>query len=153
MKPRRSVNKVFLHHSATDSPAHDNIETIRKWHVEENGWRDIGYHFFIEKSGVVHRCRGLEFRPAAQKGHNKGTIAICLSGKKEFTAAQRKSLIKLCEIINISYEDISFHGHKEVAATLCPAYEYKNWLVLDNNGKMKHNKLLRDFIRFFKKGD
>ena len=96
VKPHRLVTKVFLHHSATDNPDHDNINFIRDVHVKQNHWRDVGYHFFIDKNGVLFKGRFLEEQPAAQKGHNKGAIAICLSGRDEFTDEQRKALIRLC---------------------------------------------------------
>lgn len=133
-KPSRKVFRVFLHHSATDNPEHDTIDFIRRVHVDENGWSAVGYHFFIDKNGVLFQGRSLERSPAAQKGYNKSTIAICLSGRKEFTEEQKKALQRLCNKINEAYGGISFHGHKEVASTLCPAYPYKEWLGLDDSG-------------------
>ena len=45
-KPSRQVDRVFVHCTATDNPAHDNIKTIRKWHTDPKpkgrGWSDIG---------------------------------------------------------------------------------------------------------------
>lgn len=137
VKPKREINKVFLHHSATDRLAHDNVDFIRKIHIGENKWSDIGYHYFITKNGTLHLCRPLKRVPAAQKGHNKGTIAVCLSGSKHFTSEQKDTLTTLCETINNAYAgNIMFHGHKEVKNTKCPAYDYKVWLNLDENGKM-----------------
>ncbi len=137
-KPRREVNKVFLHCSASDVKSHDNIETIRKWHVEDNSWSDIGYHYFITKNGTIQEGRPLEKIPSAQKGHNTGSIAICLSGLdiKLFTLYQFESLIKLCEEINKSYYKITFHGHCEVSKKTCPVFDYKQVLDLDDEGYM-----------------
>ena len=36
-----------------DRAEDDDVEIIRKWHVEGNGWSDIGYHYFIKKDGEV----------------------------------------------------------------------------------------------------
>lgn len=135
-KPDRLVTKVFLHHSATDNPEHDTINFIRDVHVKQNGWKDVGYHYFIDKNGVTFFGRPLEQIPAAQRGFNTGSIAICLSGRREFTQEQRDALVRLCTKINKEYNRITFHGHKEVAATLCPAYPYKDWLHLDESGLM-----------------
>ena len=41
IKPNRRVDRIFLHCSASDVPAHDNVETIRKWHLDR-GFDDIG---------------------------------------------------------------------------------------------------------------
>jgi len=137
-KPDRFVNKVFLHHSASDHEEHDDIEVIRDWHVNHNGWSDVGYHFFIKKDGTIQLGRSLEVQPASQKGHNKDSISICLSGLHVYTAQQMKSLKELCKQINLLYYgQVTFHGHKEVRPTKCPYYDYKRILELDSNGKMK----------------
>ena len=114
-KPDRVVHRVYLHHSARDNVKHDNIDTIRDWHVKGHGWVDVGYHYFIRSDGTIEAGRSLERRPAAQRGHNSATIAICLHGKTEFTRSQRKALVFLCAQINRAYGgEITFHGHKEV---------------------------------------
>ena len=77
-RPDRAVDRVFLHCSASDHPNHDNISTMRKWHLEDRGWSDVGYHFLIRKNGTLEEGRPLDRTPAAQGGNNRGTIAICL---------------------------------------------------------------------------
>lgn len=139
VKPIRAVDRVFCHCSDSDYPQHDNVETIRSWHVDGNGWQDIGYHFVITSDGTIHAGRDIELIPAAQYGHNTGTIAICLTGKTKFTKKQKKALQQLCKQINEAYSgEISFHGHKEVdPGRLCPVYDYKAWLVLNEDGSMQ----------------
>ncbi|WP_368737465.1 N-acetylmuramoyl-L-alanine amidase [Grimontia sedimenti] len=139
-KPKRPVDRVFLHCSASDSEAHDNIETMRRWHLER-GWRDVGYHYFIRKSGELEAGRSLEEVPAAQQGHNTGSIAICLHGLKQekFTKAQFDTLIALCREIDKAYENqLTFHGHCEVSAKTCPAFDYKTVLGLTESGDRKN---------------
>ena len=38
VKPARFVSRVFVHCTASDHAHHDNIEILRKWHVDQNGW-------------------------------------------------------------------------------------------------------------------
>ena len=137
-KPNRRVDRVFLHCSASDIPAHDNVETIRAWHLAR-GFDDIGYHFFIHKNGDVSPGRDIEDTPAAQRRHNFRTIAICLHGlkKENFTDLQYEALKTLCTDINNAYlQQVSFHGHCEVAAKACPVIDYKEILKLDNYGSL-----------------
>lgn len=141
-KPGRPVDRVFLHCSASDNPDHDSVHVIRRWHTAEppegNGWGDVGYHFFIQKNGGIQQGRALEVSPAAQKGHNTGTIAICCHGLRDFTEAQKSSVHALCKEINEAYSGkITFHGHCEVSNKSCPVYPYKKWLRLDQAGYMK----------------
>ncbi len=153
-KPNRRIDRVFLHCSASDVPAHDNVETIRQWHLDR-GFDDIGYHFFIHKNGNVSVGRDIEKTPAAQRGHNQRTIAICLHGlrKENFTSSQYESLQTLCRDINHTYlKQVSFHGHCEVSPKTCPVIEYKKILKLDSYGSLGLDALVistaeNDFTR------
>lgn len=99
----RPIDLIVVHCSDSDVQAHDNIETIRTWHVKENGWSDIGYNFFIPKDGNVHIGRDEEFAGAHVRGFNRRSIGVCLSGKKLFTDAQFHSLGELCKGLMIKY--------------------------------------------------
>lgn len=137
VKPRRVVTATFIHCSASDRPEHDDVSVMRQWH-RARGWSDVGYHFFIRKDGEIQEGRDLERIPAAQAGHNSGTIAICLHGLTEerFTEDQFNSLRDLCQAINGHYADMRFRGHKEVAAKACPVFDYKAVLGLTHGGHM-----------------
>lgn len=137
-KPNRKVKQIFVHCSASDVPAHDNVATMRKWH-KARGWSDVGYHYFIRKSGRMETGRPVEKIPAAQGGHNTGTIAICLHGlkKDKFTEAQFETLRAFCKEINQAYDGgVTFHGHKEVAPKACPVMDYQKVLKLDKFGRL-----------------
>lgn len=136
--PDREVDRVFLHCSATDQAAHDDVSVMRDWHVNGNGWSDVGYHYFIKKDGTLQAGRPLSRDPAAQAGNNRGTIAICLHGlaKERFTKAQFDTLIGLCREINQAYSGmITFHGHCEVSSKTCPVFAYREVLGLDRHGR------------------
>jgi peptidoglycan hydrolase-like protein with peptidoglycan-binding domain len=154
-KPRRKVNRVFLHCSASDIDSHDDIEVIRSWHLSR-GFDDIAYHFFIHKNGNLSMGRDLEITPASQKGHNVGTISICLHGYRieNFTYAQYQTLRELSSQINRAYyERVSFHGHCEVASKACPTFNYVQVLKLDKYGSLHlsnsryRNPLTDNFVR------
>ncbi len=134
-RPDREIDRVFLHCSATNIPSHDDVEVIRRWHKDQ-GWSDIGYHFFITSEGVLQVGRNLSIPPAAQRGHNTGTIAICLSGlnPEDFNESQFKTLVELCEDINDQIPNLTFHGHCEVSDKLCPVFDYRKVLNLDKFG-------------------
>ena len=141
MKPERFVERVFLHCSASDNPDHDDVSVMRRWHTdpepEGRAWSDVGYHLFIRKSGQVQEGRPLSRIPAAQGGNNTGTIAICLHGlaKEKFTREQFASVHDLSRQINRAYDaGATFHGHCEVSAKLCPVFDYKDVLGLDEFG-------------------
>jgi len=136
-RPNRDVDRVFLHCSASSLSAHDDVEVIRGWHLK-NGWSDIGYNYYITFDGTVHNGRDAEKSPAAQRGHNTGTLAICLSGLhvEDFTEEQFFSLKDLCKQINDQITDVTFHGHCEVSDKECPVFDYKTLLGLDTFGEL-----------------
>jgi peptidoglycan hydrolase-like protein with peptidoglycan-binding domain len=155
-KPKREITKVFLHCSASNRPNHDDVEVIRSWH-KQRGWSDIGYHYFIRADGTIEKGRNIESKPAAQKGHNTGSIAICLHGlyPQDFTLSQFDSVYKLCNIIDAAYDDrrISFHGHCEVSNKPCPVFDYISVLSLDRLGIMdagNQNRFIR--LELFSRG-
>lgn len=151
--PRRAIERVYIHCSASDHKHHDDIAVIRKWHTNPKppkddpdargewgrGWSDVGYHYFIRKSGLIEEGRPLQRMPAAQGGRNKGSIAICCHGLEEdkFTEAQFNSLRVLCsQIDNVYGGQVTFHGHCEVSNKTCPVFNYKLVLGLDGKGHM-----------------
>lgn len=136
--PKRTVNRVFIHCSASDNPEHDDVSVIKEWHLARKFF-DVGYHFFITKDGTLQDGRDLSEIPAAQQGNNSKTIAICLAGldKSKFTNAQFNTLYTLCRKIHLAYEGkITFHGHCEVSAKTCPVFDYKRVLFLNEKGYM-----------------
>ncbi len=136
-RTQRTVDKVFIHCSASDSPEHDSVEAIHNWHLGR-GWDGIGYHWVITKDGSVHPGRDPEVVPAAQKGHNTNSLAICVTGLREFTIDQMGALAMFCMVINREYRGaVSFHGHCEVANKLCPVFAYKDVLALKADGFMR----------------
>lgn len=138
-KPARPVDRVFLHCSASEAAAAAGalLALVRKWHVEERGWADVGYHFLVDRAGAVIPARPLSATPAAQRGHNTGTIAICAHGLNSFPSPQLAAVAALCRAINQAYLGrISFHGHCEVSAKSCPVFDYHGLLKLDRWQRM-----------------
>jgi N-acetylmuramoyl-L-alanine amidase len=142
-RPHRDVEKVFIHCSASDREEHDDVEVMRRWHTDPKpsgrGWSDVGYHYFIRKTGRLEEGRDLERTPAAQRGNNTGSIAICLHGLKQenFSGHQFRALTTLCKKINEVHDgQVTFHGHREVAAKDCPVFDYRRVLGLSTDGVM-----------------
>lgn len=136
--PTREVHSVFIHCSASDNPAHNDVSVIRDWHLAR-GFAGTGYHFFIKADGTVQDGRSLAQIPAAQAGHNTGSIAICLHGLTVFTDAQFDTLRSLCKAIQAAYTaPLKFRGHCEVAPKTCPVFDYRKVLGLNKKGHIQN---------------
>lgn len=132
----REINKIIIHCSATREGREVSIDTIRRWHVEGNGWSDIGYHYVIGLDGSIYKGRPDNVQGAHTKGHNKNSIGICYIGgcgrgmhpKDTRTEAQKESLeILLQGLISLYEKDdlIGIHGHNEFSSKACPSFNVK----------------------------
>jgi N-acetylmuramoyl-L-alanine amidase len=130
----RKVNWIIIHQSASNNPSHDDISVIREWHKNERNFSDVGYHFFIRKNGEVQKGRDEDKVGAHCKGHNSGSIGICLSGEGEKTPEQLQALeillIDICSRHELEKKDIL--GHFDLAATSCPGFDLHAWLSSRN---------------------
>ncbi|MBD5229383.1 MAG: N-acetylmuramoyl-L-alanine amidase [Bacteroidales bacterium] len=131
----RKIDKIIIHCSATPEGKDFTVQQIRQWHVQGNGWRDIGYHFVIYRDGSIHKGRPIEQVGAHTTGHNAHSIGICYIGgmtadnktpKDTRTEAQRLALIKLVRELKASYPSATIHGHNEFANKACPSFIVKN---------------------------
>lgn len=110
-----------MHHSASDHSAHDNLATIREWHLARK-FKMEGYHFFIRSNGTLELGRPIHMVGAHCRGKNKNSIGICLHGLNKFHAEQFHTAARLIYDIWTIHGKIQIMGHKKVSATDCPNY-------------------------------
>ena len=106
LEPMGKITCITIHHEGdmpipgdTRSVA-EHLSDIRKVHVNERRWGDIGYHFLIDAQGNVWEGRPLMYQGAhaGNQDANRGNVGICLLGDFDTnkpTAAQKESLRKL----------------------------------------------------------
>jgi len=51
-------------------PLTDQVADIRRWHGEQRGWRDIGYHWAIVRDGAAATGRREPEISAHNESHN-----------------------------------------------------------------------------------
>jgi N-acetyl-anhydromuramyl-L-alanine amidase AmpD len=116
---------VIVHHTGAEEK---DAEQVRRYHLSL-GWRDVGYHFLIERDGRSVRGRSLELPGAhcAASDMNRRGIGVAVIGNLEERppteaqeAALRELLFCLCRVWGLPPARVL--GHREVpgAATLCP---------------------------------
>lgn len=137
----RNINKIILHCSATKTDQSFDIDNIRDWHVNGNGWSDVGYHFYIKLDGTIQKGRPIERSGAHTKGHNKDSIGLCFEGGyhpdgslwSEPTIAQQKTFINWLKTIEPEFGRIPIHGHREYSNKDCPGFDVNDILYWDWN--------------------
>ncbi len=129
----RPISTIFVHCAATPEGRDISTATIRGWHLGQ-GWSDIGYHKVVELDGSVHAGRPESEVPAAQQGHNTGSLAVCYVGgvakdgstpKDTRTPAQHAALLKVVRDWQQQYgvPTSKVYGHYEVANKACPSFD------------------------------
>ncbi len=140
----RHIDKIVIHCTATrgnwwqGKSAQEKTDEIRRWHVEDRGWSDIGYHYLIDRDGTVTEGRPLSRSGAHARGHNKGSVGISLFGghggnvsdkfDDNFTEDQDRALRDLIDTLKSDHPITKIIGHNEVANKACPTFVVSDWL-------------------------
>jgi N-acetyl-anhydromuramyl-L-alanine amidase AmpD len=114
------------------------VAEVRRWHTQDRGWKDIGYHFLIDRDGTLAEGRPLDQVGAHTQGHNTGTVGISLFGghgsaatdqfSDHYTQVQDKALRALIDDLRATYKITKVNGHNLYAAKACPGFNVPTWL-------------------------
>ncbi len=132
---------MIVHHSASPSTANDWAAVVRSiwdYHVNVNGWDDIGYNYLIAPDGTVFEGRGNNILGAHFCGTNTGAMGICMIGTWIDNTPPDTALLSLRNLLAWKSCDegldplgSSWHaasglylhhisGHRDGCATQCP---------------------------------
>lgn len=139
----RDIIGIILHCSATrpdwfhGKTTAEKVAEIRRWHMEDRGWKDIGYHYLIDRDGALVTGRPLDQTGAHVIGNNVGTIGVCLIGghgssvtdefSDNFTPEQERALRSLLDDLQKQFGKVPVTGHNQYAAKACPGFEAPKW--------------------------
>jgi len=139
------VTHLIVHHSDTPNAADDwpaVVRAIWNFHVNGNGWSDIGYNYLVDPRGVVYEGRGNDVLGAHFCGQNTNTLGVCVLGDFTAVAPSLQARLVLAELlawktcdIGADALDSAFHapsglnlphisGHRDGCATSCPGDQF-----------------------------
>ncbi len=129
----REITKVIVHCAATPEGRDVKTEEIKRWHTEERGWSDIGYHWVVELDGSINEGRSEDINGAHCRGHNSDSVGICYVGgsdsegnpKDTRTEEQRDALVTLIKEILDRHPDAEVFGHRDFSTKACPSFDAK----------------------------
>lgn len=122
----REIDVSVIHCSATRENSSFSFKQCKDFHMKKRGYRDIGYHYYIEKDGSLHLGRDLKTPGAHVKGHNSNSIGICYEGgldvngkgKDTRTELQKTTMtILLCHLLTI-FPNMDIKGHRDFSPDL-----------------------------------
>jgi hypothetical protein len=141
----RKIDEIIIHCTATrpnwweDKTTEEKVAEVKRWHVQDNGWSDLGYHYLIDRDGTVAKGRPVEKAGAHCKGHNSTTIGVSLFGghgsserdtfNEHFTVEQNKALRELLADLSDTYGIKKISGHNRYSAKACPGFNVPRWLA------------------------
>lgn len=133
----RDIEQIVIHCSATRPTLDIGADEIRRWHTEERGWTDIGYHFVCRRDGTIEEGRPLERPGAHVKGFNASSIGICWvggmapSGQAEDnrTGDQSLALFKKIKELKRQFPEAEVLGHRDFpnVTKACPCFDVRDW--------------------------
>jgi hypothetical protein len=130
---------LCIHHSLTKDGKTVDGSAIRKYHIETNGWDDIGYHYLVER--VAGKVQIIEGRPVKFQGAhcpalNATHLGVCLVGNYDLAPPDAELLgvlESLCASLMRQYA-IPLRGivyHCDYSQKTCPGRQFpKTGLLL-----------------------
>ncbi|MEE1943379.1 peptidoglycan recognition protein, partial [Streptomyces sp. TRM 70361] len=103
-----TVKAAFVHHTAmsnsyTCGQSASVIRAVYRYHVISNGWRDVGYNFFVDKCGKIFEGRaGGVARPvkgAHTLGFNDNSTGIAVLGSYGATRPTRAAVEGVAKLL------------------------------------------------------
>ncbi|MBX2852930.1 MAG: peptidoglycan recognition protein family protein [Phycisphaeraceae bacterium] len=126
------ISKVTIHHEGwtavnftSQSATAERLEKIRKYHVGENRWGDIGYHYIVDRAGRVWEGRPIQYQGAHVSQNNEHNVGILVLGnfdKQSPSSAQLKSMYHTVAVLTKQHKIKTklVRSHKEISTTACP---------------------------------
>lgn len=114
---------VVCHHSASQT---DTVEGIRKYHIEEKGWDDIGYHLLIDRDGKLVMGRRWDLQGChGINSFNRHYLGLCVLGNFEVDHIPENQMATLMRVVAgmsrlFLWDSSCWLGHRDVKDTLCP---------------------------------
>lgn len=147
----RKIKGVMVHCTATapsfmeGNSLKAQIAEIARWHVEDRGWRAIGYDQLIGRDGGYGIGRdldkdGIAFEDvgAHAAGHNTDYVSVAVFGghgsnaddkfSDHFTADQEARLVERILYLKKRFgANIEVIGHNQFANKACPGFNVPAW--------------------------
>lgn len=145
----REVKFIVVHCSATPASMDIGRAEIDQWH-RDKGWKMIGYHRVIRRSGWIEDGRPLDedhvLEPneigAHVEGYNSQSVGVCMVGgvkknaagqliaENNFTPEQFRSLRLILRKLQAQFPTARIVGHRDLnPGKACPSFSVRDFLA------------------------
>ncbi|GAA1460525.1 peptidoglycan-binding domain-containing protein [Nocardiopsis exhalans] len=119
-----------VHYSA--GPPTQTPRQIQNFHMDGQGWADVGYNFLVDRQGNVYEGRGWLAVGAHAAPHNTSHIGVCFIGRDgDATPAAKAAIRGLYDEANRRAGKTlsrSWHGGLSGNSTSCPGADLRSWV-------------------------
>ncbi len=105
------------------------MRNIQNWHMDHNGWADIGYNFLVDRYGTIWEGRGWGALGAHCQGHNSDYLGIAYMGEDDVTPAALGAIAWLLEMARTRHQvGPAVKPHNALGSTSCPGPRLTTWV-------------------------
>ncbi|GAB3485362.1 hypothetical protein GCM10027440_28950 [Nocardiopsis coralliicola] len=119
-----------VHYS--EGPTSQTPRQIQDFHMDGNGWADVGYNFLVDTDGTAYAGRGWLVVGAHAAPHNTTHIGVCFIGRDgDATDAAKTTIRALYDEANDKAGktlDQTYHGGLSGNSTDCPGADLRAWV-------------------------
>lgn len=159
--------QLHIHH--TWKPAHSSFngknhislqEGMKNFHINVNGWSDIGQHLTLMPDGLWVTGRPFDITPASIKGWNTGALAVEMLGNfdkpgtgvannlgyDKLDGKQKQEILKLIKYFGerFGYNNIVFHHEGPDVSKTCPGTSLDKEKLIAEAKVLKESEEVKD---------
>jgi len=127
----RPVPRYFVHHTegsscTTQAACVSIVKGIQNYHMDSNGWADIGYNFLVGEDGNAYEGRGWDRVGAHSPNYNSVAYGVSVIGSYTSRNPNAAALSVTQQMISCGISlgklssSYSLHGHRDGTCTSCP---------------------------------
>jgi hypothetical protein len=151
INPMLPVGRITIHHDGMDAftstsqgDAAARLEIIRRAHVGQRGYADIGYHYIVDPGGRVWEGRSVRYQGAHVKDNNEGNVGVMCLGNFDLHRPSSAQIAALDRFVagqmrryNVPINRVQ--THQEINPTACPGRNLQQYMVATrgNRGAMR----------------
>ena len=157
MLDKYKYRQFHIHH--TWKPNHNDFngnnhirlqQSMKNYHVNTNGWSDIGQHISVFPDGVIVTGRNFGRSPASIKGWNTGAFAMEMIGNfdighDKLEGKQKETVLKLIKyfIENYGQSSIKFHREGPGVSKTCPGTSLNKLQLIGEAIKLNKKEVIQ----------
>lgn len=140
----KAITHVCIHHSAVAATV--PVEHVAQYHVEDQNWPGIGYHYYVKPDGAIYQTQRMETVSWHVSHNNDYSVGICVAGDFTYAPPPQVQIDSAAHLVawlmqELAVPEQNILGHKEFPDndTSCPG---ETWLK-----RMTWKNMLLDSVR------